>query len=159
MRILVCLVLIFVVTFFAGAYAQEHAGLNEKVIGMAFRTVMRVFVMASDIEQLKKNNIIKVNAMDDEEFIAKRARVYDLAKDLPESMKKEYGISADITKAQAVKDIEKLDKNQVYRIIDGLSNKSLARMFKKARGRKAEKSHEADVNSFWEHLTERIGNP
>jgi len=97
--------------------------------------------------------------MDDEEFIAKRARVYDLAKDLPESMKKEYGISADITKAQAVKDIEKLDKNQVYRIIDGLSNKSLARMFKKARGRKAEKSHEADVNSFWEHLTERIGNP
>jgi hypothetical protein len=159
MRILVCLVLIFLVVFFTGAYAQEKSGFNEKIVGMAFRTVMRVFVMASDIEQLKKNNIIKVKEMDDEEFAAKRARVYDLAKDLPENIKKEYVISPDIAKAQVIKDIEKLDKNQVYRIIDGLSDKSLARMFKRARGSKAEKSHEADVNSFWEHLTERISNP
>lgn len=159
MRILTCLVLIFVMVFCFGAYAQEKTGLDEKIIGMAFRTVMRVFVAASDMDQLKRNNVVKVKAMDDHDFAAKRARVYDLTKDLPENIKKDYVISPDINREQVVMDIEKLDKKRAYQIIDALSDKALTRMFRKARGKRAEKAHKGDINSFWENLTERIGNP
>jgi len=159
MRILVCLVLIFVVVFCAGAYAQVSPTLSEKVVGMTFRAVMRVCIMASDIDKLRKNNAVKVNEMSDEDFIAKRARVYDLVKDLPESIKKDYAISPDITRQEVVKGIEKLDKKRLYTIIDALPDQALARMFKKARGKKAATSGPDEANSFWESMADRISNP
>ena len=159
MRILVCLVLIFAVTFFTGAYAQENSTLSEKVIGMTFRTVMRVFIMASDINKLRDNNVAKVKAMDEDAFIAKRDRVYDLVKGLPDNIKKDYAISSRMTREEVVKAIAKLDKRRLQAIVDALPDKALARMFRKARGRKAVTSGTDEANSFWEGMADRISNP
>lgn len=159
MRILTCLVLIFLVVFCFGAYAQEKPTLTDKVIGATFRTVMRVCIMTSNIDKLRANNVAKVKAMDDEAFVAKRNRVYDLVKDLPDNMKKEYAISPNMTRGEVVRAIGKLDKNRLQTIIDNLPDKALMRMFMKARGRKAVTSGPNEVNSFWEGMAERISNP
>ena len=159
MRILVCLALIFSVVFSTGAYAQGNPTLTETVIGMTFRTVMRVFIMASNIDKLRNNNIAKVKAMDEDAFIAKRDRVYDLVKDLPDNIKKDYAISGRMTREEVVKAIAKLDKRRLQAIIDALPDKALARMFRKARGRKAVTSSPDEANSFWEGMADRISNP
>lgn len=156
------LFLILACGFSGAGFAQEKASFDEKVIGMAFRAVMRVYVVTCDIEGLKRNNINKVKEMSEEAFAAKRDRVYDLAKDLPVPLKSEYAITPDITRDQVIKDITMLDKKRAYALVDALPDSALARMFKRARGRNAvasggDASKHADA--FWEGVVDRIDKP
>ena len=140
--------------------AQETAGVSDRIIGSTFKTLAKAYVSIADMNKLKKNNINKITGMDESKFQKRYAKAYVNMKDLPANLKSKYGITEHMTKAQAVKSIEKLDKKNIGLDIDCIPDVIIARQFKEyLRGGKQE-AQKSDIiqqiNALWSRMIEKI---
>jgi len=110
--------------------AEEKVGVEDRIIGSTFKTLAKAFVLAVDINKLKKNNINKLNKMSEEKFSKRYAKAYAIIKDLPPKLKESYGITEAMTKETAIRNTESLDKNKIYEIIDSIPDEVIAKQFK-----------------------------
>ncbi len=140
--------------------AQETAGVSDKIIGSTFKTMAKAYVAVADVNKLKKDNVEKISGMEESKFERRYAKAYVNMKDLPDNLKSKYGITERMTKAQAIKSIEKLDKKNIGLAIDCIPDAVIARQFKEyLRGEK----HEAQkgdiiqrINALWNRMVEKI---
>lgn len=65
----------------------SEATIGEKVIGKTIKTVVRLVVVTTNLEKVKKRLVNKLRAIGDEEFRARYVRFYELIKDLPRDIK------------------------------------------------------------------------
>lgn len=103
---------------------------KDTVFAFIFKILAKAYISTADIEVLKKENINKINKMDEEGF-------HWLYLDFYEHISKvsfinvNYGLNEDISKEEAVSKIKLLDKQKLYAIIDSLPNEIIISEFKR----------------------------
>ncbi|MCX5704624.1 MAG: hypothetical protein NTZ92_00915 [Candidatus Omnitrophica bacterium] len=159
----VVLLLVIGLCFQSYTFAQEKISMEDKIIGSTFKTLAKTFVVMVDIDKLKKDNINKLNKMDKEKFIKRYAKAYEVIKDLPPELKISYGITENMPKEQAIKNIESFDKKNIYKLIDSIPDTIIAKQFKKYLSEKKEEVQKsslvAQINKFWNKMVEKVNKP
>ncbi len=145
--------------FQGNVFAQQKVSLEDKIIGSTFKSLAKAYVATANIEKLKKENIENINNMDEEKFKRRYAKVYDAVKDLPADIKKEYKISENKTKEQAIKDIQSLDKKQIYKTLDAVPDTIIANNFKQYLNEKKQELQKTNlaeqINKIWNKITQK----
>jgi len=112
--------------------AQAKVSFADKIVGLTVRNWARVLVATSDIEKIKGNIITQAKGMEQKYFKEQRAKAYSVAKELPDPLKKLYGIRPNMTKEDIVRAIGLLDKGKIYDIIGFLSDQAAARAIRES---------------------------
>ncbi|MDD5108028.1 MAG: hypothetical protein PHC29_00745 [Candidatus Omnitrophica bacterium] len=145
------------------AFAQDKVSLQDNAIGSTFKTLAKSFVVVMDIDKFKKDNISQINKLRPDKYKRKYAKVYEVIKELPHGTIAKYGIVEDMPREQLIKDIESLDKRQIYEAIDLIPNTIIAKEFKKYLVRKKQGIQESnlvkEVNAFWNKILGKVHGP
>lgn len=151
------LFLLFNLCFQSHLFAAQKINAVDKIVGSTFKTLAKAFVAASDINALKKNNIAKINKMTEEKFRKRYDKVYAVLKGFPDKLKADYGINQAMTKEQAIKSIELLDKDKAYTAIDFIPDEIIAAEFKRylvVKGGQIQKSSLIkQINNLWRKIS------
>jgi hypothetical protein len=144
-------------------FAQEKAKAQDKVIGSMFKGLAKAYVAVTDLDKLKKGNIVELNQMDMEIYKYRYSRIYEVAKDWPLALKSKYKITEQMTREQAIKNIESVDKGKIYEMIDATSDTSIIEQFKKLLnqvGQETQKSNLVEqVGRVWNKILEKLNSP
>ncbi|MBI4336003.1 MAG: hypothetical protein HY589_05045 [Candidatus Omnitrophica bacterium] len=147
--------------FFQGAaFAEDKTSAQDKFIGSTFKTLAKAFIVMSDIDRLKTDNIARIEKMDDAKFRKEYAKFYAVMWDLPQRLKAEYKISENMSKAQAAKWIESLDKKRSYELIDSMQDATIADEFKKYLRENKEEMRKGNlaqqINNLWQKIKSKV---
>lgn len=139
LKLFTCLpvfLLVFLCVFasfaFAAAAPQPASTqdvMSDVIIGMTFKTFARAFLLAVDLEQIKRNAINKITDMDEGKFKRKYAKIRDVIKEYPDIMSR-YGFSANLDKAQVIKKIKSLNKDKANEILNGIPDYTIGKQFR-----------------------------
>jgi hypothetical protein len=161
MKRFVC-VLAFSLCLHGLALAAENVTAQDRIVGGTFKTMAKAYIAASDIRQLKENNVKRIESMREDWFEKKYAEVYKVIKDLPPQLKKKYGIKEDMTKAQVIAVIRSLDKKQVYAIIDQVPDPMITEQFNAQFSQKEgdpQNSLTDRIGSIWNKVVAEVNTP
>ncbi len=154
------LLLIAILSFKGYVFPQEQASMEDRLISSTFKTLAKTFVLMTDIDKLKEDNIDKIVRMDKDKFQKRYARIYEIIKDLPYNLRSRYAITEKMTKWQAIKDVESLDKGKIYEIIDLVPDKIIADQFRlRLRHRKQNVQKDnliTQINHYWNDLMKKM---
>ena len=159
----IILLLILNLCFQNCLFAEEKASAQDRIIGSTFKTLAKAFVATVDINKLKKNNIDKLNKMDEGKFKKHYVKVYGVIKDLPDNLKARYLVAEDFTKEEAIKDIKSLDKKKLYEIIDSIPDTIIAQQFRQYLAKQADRIQKSNlaqqINKLWNKIIGRANTP
>ncbi|MFH0790564.1 MAG: hypothetical protein V2A64_02935 [Candidatus Omnitrophota bacterium] len=155
------LLLLLVFCFFRPVFAQEKLSIEDIVISSTFKSLAKGFILVSNINSLKKNNIARLNKMDGKKFNKQYAKVYNTLKDLPVRLKAAYKITEHMTKEEAVKNIESMDKKKMSKIIDSIPDKVIVSNFKRYISETKQKIQQNNIieqiDNLWNKVIKQSG--
>lgn len=154
---------IFLVVFFlclrTTVLAQEKTSIGDKFIGSTFKSLAKAYISVVDLKKLKKTNIEKIKAMDEEKFEKRYAKVFMVISELPKKVRTTYGISEGMTKEQVTRKINSWDKKKICGIIDSIPEELIAKYFKEYVNKSKQNVKDSNlidqVRSFWERIIRR----
>jgi ATP-dependent protease Clp ATPase subunit len=160
MKKILIIIAVFVLNASFAACAEESVSLEDKVIGGTFKGLAKMYVATCDVNKLKKENIAVMNKMSDEKFNKRYARVYRVIRYMPDKLKSEYGIAENMSREQVIKNINSLDKDRMYEIVDAIPDTAIANEFKRYLDRKkqdiAKSNTFEQVNRFWSDMLKKL---
>ncbi|MFC1624524.1 hypothetical protein ACFL28_04355 [Candidatus Omnitrophota bacterium] len=124
------IILLLAIAFFFQNPSPAEAGVGSKVIGTTVKSVVKIVVATTNVEKVKKGLINKLNMMEDGEFRERYTKFYPIVKDLPPHLKTTYNVSPHMTRAQMIENIKSVDKKKIYKIINGIPDKTVTELFK-----------------------------
>lgn len=137
---------------YASVQAQERNSFTDNIIGSTFKTLAKAFVSTVDLEKLKKENIEKLNKMDEIKFRKHYMRLYKVIKDCP-LVRDSYGLNEGLTRDEAVGKINSLERIKIYEILDSIPNSFIAsqfRLYLSERKQEIQKSNiMLQIREFW----------
>jgi hypothetical protein len=157
-----CFALLLAVSLLAQShiFAEEKENREDWLIGTTFKTLAKAYVAIANIPSLKKINIDKLNAMSDEKFNEKYSKIYEALRDLPEELKSGFGITAHMTKQQALNTYESLSRKKMYELIDSVPDAFIAREFRKYLSKEKQDVQKSSiieqVTRFWSKIVEKV---
>lgn len=155
------LLLVLGLCFQNSIFAQEKVRLEDRIIGSTFKALAKAFVVVMDFNKFKADNISKLSKMDEEKFQKRYAKVYLVVKELPFQIRIRYRISEQMTRGEVIRDIESLNKKQVYESIDSIPDTIIAKQFKQYLNEKKQKPQKSNIvgqiNQLWNKILEKIG--
>lgn len=133
---------------------------EEKLIGSTFKTLAKAFVATTNLDELKQRNMLKLISMDTEKFKTKYRKVYPFIKDLPSDIRQQYGIEEDMSKDQAIKNINSIDNKRAYGLIDSIPDTTIANIYEKYCGKITKQIQKnniiQEIHQVWSNLTANI---
>ncbi len=142
------------------AFAENQPALQDRIISSTFKSLAKAFVAVADIDKIKRDGIAKVNKMSDEKFRKKYSKVYGVIKDLPAGLKASYGITPEMTRDQAIKNMHSLDKQKIYAVIDLIPDSFIADQFRRYLAEKKEEMQKSNliqqINRIWSRIIQKI---
>ncbi|MDP2905269.1 MAG: hypothetical protein Q8O22_03070, partial [Candidatus Omnitrophota bacterium] len=99
-------------------HAAIEPAVDEKIISAVLKNLARAFTATADIEKIKRENIAKIERMDEEKFRKRSTNVCNAIREMSGFMREKYGVTPGMTKEQAVRAVQSLDKKKIYEIID-----------------------------------------
>jgi hypothetical protein len=148
--------------FYGLLLAEETPNLGDKVISFTFKTLAKTFIATADMNRFKKDNIHKLNKMDESKFRKRYAKVYETIKGLPSQLRLKYGITEGITKEEAIRSIESIDKPDIYRLIDSIPDAFIVTEFKQYLSQTKQQMQGnnpiAQVKKLWGKMIAKSGN-
>jgi hypothetical protein len=130
MRIRTLLLLLAGLCLGSIALAQEKTDLQDRLIGSTFKLIAKSYVTMTDLKQLRKNMLGRLEGMSEEELKIKYARTYAAVKSLPAGVKAAYGVNEDMNKLQVVNKINSWDKKRICGFIDSIPDTIIANEFR-----------------------------
>jgi len=150
------LLLIINLCFQGPLFAKEKTNVGDKIIGSTVKTLAKAFVLTINVNALKKKNIDELNKMDEKEFRKRYADVFKIINKLPAELKVKYELTETMTKEQAIKNLESLNKNKIYGAIDSIPDEFIVEKFKVYLKRKKQEAQKSnlfeEVKKFWNEI-------
>ncbi len=138
-------------------YAEEDLSVQDRAISSTLKILAKAYVASSDMDALKKKGVDDLKTMSEEKFRDKYQEVYIVIKDLPSDIKMDYAISGSMSKEQAVRIVEGLDKKKAYALIDAVPDQMVCAEFKKYLskndGLEKQESMSKKIDRFWRHVS------
>ena len=98
--------------------------------------------------------------MDDDKFKRRYSQVYKALEDLPPFLRGKYGITKDMAKEQAIRNIKLADKKKIYEIIDSIPDKVISDQFKRYLNKNMQQIQRSNiieqVNKIWNKMIGKI---
>lgn len=106
---------------------------KERLIGSFVKTFAKTYVATTNLQKFKEKNITKIRKMDEAKFQRVYGKIYrEMIADLPEELRKEYGVEPVMTREMAIERINSFTtKKRIYQMINAIPNKMIAQHFKK----------------------------
>lgn len=159
-RIVLCL---FIFGLCVSAFAYEKTSVEDKAIGLTFKTLAKTFISITDIDKLKKSNISKIEKMDEGKFKKRYHKIYEALKELPLSIRTAYGIEEDADKKEIIRMIEQLDKKEIYKMIAAIPDETIVSLFKRYLKERRQEIQKASlvkqINKIWLKMINKAQNP
>lgn len=137
--------------------AISKPSVSDKIIGATFKMLAKSFVRVMDIEKLKKNNIAKIEKMNEGKFEKRRSKIYSFTKNLPENIRKSYAITPDVSRQEVITQIKLMDKRAFYEIIDKVPDQVIAGYFRQeileGKEKLAKSNTVEEIRKFWSKVT------
>lgn len=108
-----------------------EANIGEKIVSSTAKTMVKTYVALINLEKTKNKLINKLEKIDYNEYKIRYAKLYNVIKDLPPQIKSTYNITPGMSKAQMAKNIQSVDKKELYKIINSIPDKAVTELFKK----------------------------
>lgn len=122
--------LLLTAIFLFNSATPAEAGIGTKVIGTTIKTVVKIVVATTNLEKTKKKIIDKIENIDEKKFRERYTELHELIGDLPPDIKDTYKVTPHMTKEQMIENVRTVDKKEIYRIINRIPDKTVARLFK-----------------------------
>jgi len=119
---------------------------SDKLVAVSFKAMAKAFLAVSDVNKLKKDSIARVEKMNEGKFRKKYSRAYPILRTLPAALKKEYAVSEDMDKAQAIANLRSLNKDRAYQLIDQVPDQTVVMAFKEYGRRSAAAKNNEDIS-------------
>jgi hypothetical protein len=131
--------LIFLPTVCPAAQASpEHSDdTRDTLIAVVFRIVAKGFVAAVDLDKLKQGMAARISKTDEAYFHARYMDVYEHVREQP-LFTRAYGLQSDLTRAQAIAELQSYDKPKLYAFIDAVPDVVITNEFKRYLWKKKE---------------------
>lgn len=141
-------------------YAQENISMVDKIIAVTFKSLAKAYTATANIDKLKEDSIDKIKKINDDKFKRRYSQVYEALKDLPPFLMVKYGITKDMTKEQAIRNIKSVDRKKIYEIIDSLPDKAILDQFKQYLNKNMQQIQRSNiieqVNKIWNKMIGKI---
>jgi len=139
--------------------AGRKATSEDALVGSMFKTLAKAYLATVDIEKFKANNVSQVNGFDEQDFRRHYARFFRVVEQSPR-LKKEFGLSPDMTKGKVLALVRSLDKKKLSRMIDAIPNTVVNDEFKLYLNREKIKSRDKNiaeqVKMVWANLQQGL---
>jgi len=112
-------------------YSDKLNAKKINFIGMGFKSLAKSFILCNDLGKLKSKYIVKLKSMNQEKFKMRYLKIYNVLKELPLEVREKNGINADMTKEQVIAKLGKLNKRELYDIVDEVPNELIYRLFER----------------------------
>jgi hypothetical protein len=136
------------------------SGIQDRMIGSAFKALAKVFTASADIGKIQKENIRRIQKMDEAKFRRRYAAVYAKLKDC-RALASQYGLKESMSRQEAVVRIRLLSKESIYRAIDMVPDSFIAAQFRHYLVTRKEAVMESglaqQVNGFWQKIIRKSG--
>jgi hypothetical protein len=165
----IALIVIAFSLFFAGHSRSAEDGKGgdlsgqasrELFIGQAVKLFAKGYIAISDIDKAKKNNIAKLEKMNDQEFAHKYAALYGDMSGLPQGVKDAYGIDEKMDRTGAINKIRSAGKKDLYTIIDSIPDPFITRHFDSYLAGKGidpkKRPSPMDAMVFWDSVRKKL---
>ena len=165
MRSGVIFIILFILLLRSAVLAEDKISMGDKFIGATFKNLAKAYISVVDLKKLKKTNIEKIKAMDEEKFEKRYAKVFQVISELPKKVRTTYGINETMTKEQVTKKINSWDKKKICGIIDSIPEELIVKYFKEYVNKSKQNVKDSNlidqVRSFWERIIRRatVFNP
>ncbi len=110
------------------AHAGQKIGMQDQFIASSLKTLAKAYVISLDLEKVKQEHLGPISRMNEAEFRARYAEMFEVIGQSPR-LWKEFGISPEMTSAQASSKIIKFSKKQICGIIDAIDDAAVAAKF------------------------------
>lgn len=142
-----------------GEDARGKAGLDDRVIGSTVKLMAKAYVLAADVEKLKRKHIAQIREMDDDTFYASYANTLGVIAESPEICRS-LAFVRPITREQVIERIAALDKKRLCGMVDAIPDAVIARRFKRFMARRMDEMRTMDpvkrIRYAWNSLVGRI---
>lgn len=159
MRARIIFLFLFSLLSMGTVFAQEKINIGDKLIGATFKSLAKAYITVVDLKKLKKANIEKIKAMDEEKFEKRYAKVFLVINELPRKVKATYGINETMTKDQVVRKINSWNKKKICGIIDSIPEELIVKYFKEYINKSKQNVKDSNlieqIRSFWERIIRR----
>ncbi|MBA4416440.1 MAG: hypothetical protein C0392_00805 [Syntrophus sp. (in: bacteria)] len=112
-----------------GNNVSDGQASKELVVSTVVKLFAKGYIAVTDIDKAKKNNIAKLEKMDDQEFRQKYTAIYGDMKGLPQDVKDTYGIDEKMDRYLAIKKIQSASKKDLYAVIDSIPDPFIVKHF------------------------------
>lgn len=123
------LTLLLIVSLFLKSGLAE-AGVGEKAFGATIKTVVKGVIAVTNIENVKKKIVAKLEATDDEYYNLRYSNFYHLIKDLPSDIRTKYKITPRMSKYRMIENIKSVDKKNIHALINRIPSETISDLFK-----------------------------
>lgn len=138
----------------------EKSSVSDIIISGTFKSLCKGFVAVADIKKLRKKYAAKIEGMSAEKYKKHFGRAYEVLKDMPFNLLKEYKVSENMSKEQVLKDMEIMSKDTMYKLINEIPDRIIAKHFRNYL-RKTQQNLQSSnavmqIKGFWNKWMEKI---
>lgn len=149
----VLIVLILASTSAFAEYIPQGVGVKDRIISKAIKGLAKAYVATKDVPSLEAKVLNKLHRMDEARFQELYARAYSYAMSHDYGLtgaalsyvRDAHGIDAYMTKAQAIRCIERFDRRAIYEIIDSVPDDIVVNVFRQYLSRRNESVRTYDL--------------
>lgn len=144
----------------AGAQsAQDKTSFSEKAAGAAFKALAKGYCMTVDLEKLKKVNIRKIGALDEESFRWEYAELLQVIAQSP-ALEKKFSISYTMDRREAIRQLKGLTRGRLAGMIDAVPDKVIAYHFSRFMSERMDEARDMDlggqIHHAWDSVVKKI---
>ena len=159
-RFTIAAFLIFIFPLFLPlkVYADNPNNFGDYAIASSIKTMAKAYVQTADLEKLKAKHLKSLSRMTELRFHRHYAQIYNFLKGIPLSVREEYGLKQDMTKEEALKEIRRVDKNDLFSIINVIPDevivKAVRNYLHQAYKSDSQNAFE-QINSLWKKILQK----
>jgi len=156
-RVIVLILILFQIFGVSCSFADDFN--PENLVAVSLKALAKGFVLTMDVTKVKAKEIKKISGMSNDKFHKQYQRVYAVLKGVPPQMRTKYGLAENITKQEAVENIEHLQKKDMMKFIDSVPDKLIVKEVNDYFSRTAQKvGHNPIklVNDLWHKMISRM---
>lgn len=122
---IICTFLVIPAALSAESGEENELSMADKAVAMTMRTMAKAILAKSDVPKLQKQEIDRINTLNDAQFAAHYAEMYSAIK----MTRARYGFRKQMTKTQVIKAVSKLNEEKITDMIDSTPDEEVLKVY------------------------------
>ncbi len=151
--------ILFCALFLCAPNCYAKSSLYDVVVGVAIKTLAKIYVKTSNLKKLKAKYIHKIAHMKDDKFKKNYMKFYEVYKELPIDIKAKYVFTDKTTKDEVIERIASVKKKDLIAIINKIPSEFIlhkTRHYTKKPGSSSQPQPQVNEMFLWRSIIEKV---